>query len=81
MAKKIKGEIVDEPKPQVLTGLKHVASIKPGWRVNLQPDGRAFMAHPDHQPRIVDLSTVAEGDELPRDTDEVLGFAPPVTGQ
>lgn len=80
MAKKIIGEIVEQPKPQVLTGFKNVATIKSGWRVLLQPDGRAFLSHPDHQPRIVDLATVEEGDELPRDTDEALSFAPAVGG-
>ena len=80
MARKPKGEIVEKPEPRLLPGFRHVATIKEGWRVVLQPDNRAMFIHPDHQPRIVDLNSVEEGDVLPRDNDEVLGYAPPVGG-
>lgn len=80
MAKKNKGEIVEVPAPQVLTGYKHLATIKPGWRFNDMGDGRLMFTHPDNAPMIVSLSSINEGDELPRDTDEALSFPPTVGG-
>lgn len=80
MAKTPKGEIVEEPKAQVLTGYKVTATIKPGWRYTGMGDGRLMFVHPDHAPMIVDLNSIEEGDELPRDTDEALSFPPTVGG-
>lgn len=61
--------------------MNFLATIKDGWTARLQREGYIILAHPDHPPRIVELASVREGDELPRDTDEAFEFPPAVGGR
>ena len=61
-------------------GITIVATLKEGWRGKFKAPGELILIHPEHHPRRVDLATIREGDLLPRDTDEALGFSPTIGG-
>ncbi len=63
-----------------INSLRVKATIKPGWRIRFLPGGRAIMVHKDQTPRLIDLNTVKDGDELPRWFDEGLGFSEGIKG-
>lgn len=72
------------PAPPTVTevnGFKVFATIAEGWRVTFIDQDRMYMVHPDHQPVIVEVRSVQQGDVLPRDTDERVTFAPQLGGQ
>lgn len=71
-----KNKIVDKKQPPML----FMAAIKEGWNGRLFKPGYIILTHRDHPARVVELASIREGDELPRDTDEALAFPPAVGG-
>lgn len=63
-----------------IDGIKIIATIKKGWRSKPLDKDRLLLTHPDHFPRVVELSTIVEGDKLPRDTDMMVGSPPGIGG-
>lgn len=64
---------------KTIDGIKVLARIKQGWRSKPIDADRLIFIHPDYEPRVVELSSIKEGDTLPRDTDEVISFPPSLT--
>ena len=61
-------------------GIAPFATIKEGWNARLFKDGYIVLTHAAHEPRVIELATIREGDDLPRDTDEAVAFPPAVGG-
>lgn len=62
------------------SGAKIHANIKDGWRAKLIGEN-ILLTNPDHPAYFIDLATVKEGDELPRDSDTAVSFPPRVGGK
>lgn len=67
--------------PLQIKGPRFVATLKPGWRAKLIGDDRVLLVHADEDPRFIDVATITEGDELPRDTDEAVIFGTQLGGK
>lgn len=81
MSKKTSKPATPEPyTPTVINGFKIFATIADGWRCTFIDQDRMYMVHPDHQPVIVEMRSIQEGDILPRETDERVTFAPQLGG-
>lgn len=61
------------------SGITIVATISDGWRTRFVDD-RLILVHATEQPRIVPISSIVEGDILPRETDEVMDFGAQISG-
>lgn len=66
--------------PEKIEGARYLATIKPGWRTLMNKQGRLYLVHPDQGTRIIELTSIEEGDVLPRDTDAAIDFSPGVGG-
>lgn len=64
-----------------MSDFKIIATIAEGWRAKFLDQERVMLIHPDHQPRIVQMKTIVEGDILPRDTDEALVISSQLGGE
>lgn len=61
-------------------GVKLHATIKDGWRPKIIGDS-VMLTHERHPAYFIDLSTIKEGDELPRDSDTAVSYPPAVGGE
>lgn len=64
---------------KTIDGITLLAEVKEGWRCTPVDKDRLVFVHPDFPPKMVELSSINEGDELPRDTDETV-LPPPQLG-
>lgn len=64
-----------------LQAVPRAATIKDGWTASLQREGYMRLDRPGEPPAMVELASINDGDELPRDTDERFAFPPAVGGQ
>lgn len=66
---------------KTIGGIAATVRVKTGWRLKALGKDRLVFTHPEHEPRVVELASINEGEELPRDDDMVIGYPPGLTGK
>lgn len=61
-------------------GARIYATLKDGWTGRFIDGDSVMLVHPDHPPYLITLSSIEEGDVLPRDTDTAVQPPPGLGG-